>query len=108
MPRQYKRFTPSFKLEAVQMMTKGDKPATQIARELDIRVNQLYEWRKQLDIKQDKAFPRGSDKPAPVSVADQLKAQEQEIKQLRKQLKRSEAEKDMLKKAAAYFAKHTK
>lgn len=43
-----KTFTLEFKLESVRQMEESDRPASEIARELGIRRNQLYKWREQL------------------------------------------------------------
>ncbi len=55
--RAYKTYTKEFKVEAVRLATESDRPVTQLARELGLRVNQIYKWRKQLDEKEDGAFP---------------------------------------------------
>jgi transposase-like protein len=39
--REYKRYSKEFKLEAIRQMQTSNKPMTQLARELDVRVNQL-------------------------------------------------------------------
>ena len=44
--RQYKRYSREFKLEAIRLADESDKPVTQVARELGLRVNQIYKWRK--------------------------------------------------------------
>ena len=41
-------FTKEFKLEAVRLLERGDKPAADLARELGIKRNQLYKWQEQL------------------------------------------------------------
>jgi len=43
--RAYRRYSKEFKLEAMRQMTTSNKPITQLARELDVRVNQLYKWK---------------------------------------------------------------
>lgn len=102
MTRKYKQYTQEFKLEAVRLLNESDKPVIQVARELGVRVNQIYKWKKQLDDKPTKAFSRtrkASDKPqSKTDLAD-------ENKELKRKIERLEAEKDILKKAAAYFAK---
>ena len=55
--RPYRRFSKEFKLEAVRLAEESDQPVTQVARELGIRVNQIYKWRKELNAKQGDAFP---------------------------------------------------
>lgn len=102
MTRKYQRYTQEFKLEAIRLMSETDKPVAQLARELGLRVNQLYKWKQQLDEKSDKAFKR-TRKAAEISApADDKEA---EIRALKQQIERLEADNDILKKAAAYFAK---
>jgi len=43
--KEYKRYSREFKLEAVRLASLGEKPKTQVARDLGIRVNQLRKWR---------------------------------------------------------------
>jgi transposase len=47
------RYTKEFKLEALRLLSLGQKPATQIATELGIRRNQLYKWAEELKRKGD-------------------------------------------------------
>ena len=44
-------YTKEFKLEAVRLLERGDKPAAELARELGIKRNQLYKWQKQLPLR---------------------------------------------------------
>lgn len=94
---KYQRFTKEFKAEAVRLLEQGDKSATELALSLGIRRNQLYKWQEQIRGKGDTAF-RGSGR----LPADQ----ESEIVRLKRELERVTEERDMLKKAAAYFAKN--
>ncbi len=54
--KKYTRYSKEFKLEAIRLADESDKPVTQVARELGLRVNQIYKWKKQLEEKQDDAF----------------------------------------------------
>jgi len=95
--RKRTRFTKEFKLEAVKLLEAGQKPATQIALELGIRRNQLHKWQAQLRKKgTDEAFRGPGAKPL---------SELSEVERLRRELKRVTEERDILKKAAAYFAK---
>ena len=85
-----------FKLEALRMWKESEKPAAEIARELGVKRELLYRWKQQLEVKADGAFP-GSGHPK----ADQMN----EITRLKQELKAVKEERDILKKAAAYFAK---
>jgi transposase len=91
-----RRFSREFKVEALRRLAVGDKPATQLAMELGIRRNMLLKWREQLRIKGDRAFA-GAGRPA--------KSEQSELVRLKTELQRVTEERDILKKAAAYFAK---
>jgi transposase-like protein len=93
-----KRFSREFKREAIRLLDAGQKPAADLARELEVRRNQLYKWKEQLMKHGGGAFP-GYGKRA--GSAD-------EAARLRRELERVKEERDILKKAAAYFAKEPK
>ena len=94
--RAYKTYSKEFKVEAVRLAAESDKPVTQVARELGLRVNQIYKWRKQLEEKQDSTF---SGKRA-------AKHKDAEIRRLKKALAASQEENEFLKKTAVFFAKN--
>ena len=95
--RRRKSFNKEFKLEAVRLLELGQKPASQLALELGIERNQLYKWQRQLSTKgADAAFRGPGQKPL---------AEQSEIERLKRELKKVTEERDILKKAAAYFAK---
>ncbi len=90
------KFSKEFKLEAVRLLLQSDKPASELALELGVPRNRLYKWQEQLQGKGDAAFQGSGRKPAD---------QESEIIRLRRELEQVKEERDILKKAAAYFAK---
>ena len=91
------RHSKEFKLEAVRLLELGQKSATQLALELGIKRNQLHKWQAQLKDKgADKAFRGPGAKPL---------SEYSEVERLRRELKQVTMERDILKKAAAYFAK---
>ncbi len=95
--RKRARFSKEFKLEAVRLLELGQKPGTQLALELGIARNQLYKWQLELRSKgEDRAFRGPGQKPL---------HEQSEIERLKRELKRVTEERDILKKAAAYFAK---
>ena len=94
------RYPNEFKREAVRMLNEGAKPASEIAMELGIKRTLLYRWRDQLNHKGDAAFTTGPGRPK----ADQMG----ELSRLRQELKEVKEERDILKKAAAYFARDLK
>jgi transposase len=94
--RVRQRFNREFKLEAVRLLELGEKPATQLAMELGIPRNRIYKWQKELSTKGLQAFQGTGRKPL---------EQQSEVARLKAELKRVTEERDILKKAAAYFAK---
>ena len=90
------RFSKDFKIEAVRLLESGQKPAAQLALELGVRRNQLYKWKEQIVGKGLNAFRGSGRKPA---------YQADEVARLRQELEKVSEERDILKKAAAYFAR---
>jgi transposase len=93
------RFSREFKLEAVRLLELGQKPGTQLSLELGIRRNLLYKWQKELGTKGNEAFEGPGRKPVD---------QQSEVERLKAELKQVTEERDILKKAAAYFARELK
>jgi transposase len=91
------RFSKDFKLEAVRLLDLGQKSAAQLALELGVRRNQLYKWKEQLSGKGKDAVFRGPGRKAA--------AQESEVVRLKRELAKVTEERDILKKAVAYFAR---
>jgi len=96
--RVYKKFSKEFKIEAVRLAQVSDQPVTQVARELGLRVNQIYKWRKALEEKQEGAFSGQCGRP-PIN-ADK----DAEIRRLKRALAASQEENEFLKKTALFFA----
>jgi transposase len=86
-------------------MEASSRPATELARELGIRPNQLYKWREQLIKKENKAFPGSNSHP---KRGRPKKEDQSELTNLKQENKRLQEEVDILKKAAAYFARELK
>jgi transposase len=84
-----KRFTQEFKEAAVKQVTERGYSVAEVAERLDISTKTLYHWRSQL-----------SDKPKSVQPSDE----KLKIAKLEAELKRVTEERDILKKAARYFA----
>lgn len=93
--KKKKSFTKSFKAEAVRLLEHSGKPAADLARELGIRRNQLYKWQEQISVHGEHAFPGEGRRPPP----------EDEVARLKRQLARVTEERDILKKAVAFFTK---
>ena len=93
--RKYKTYSAEFKREPIRLLESGDKSATDVAIDLGIRRNQLYKWQRSLRSKGDEAFPGSGSNPS----------QQSEVARLKRELARVTEERDILKKAAAYFAR---
>ena len=95
--RKRRKFTREFKAEAVRLCRVGDRSIGQIARELDLTETALRAWVKQAEV---------DDGQGP---SDALTTSErEELTRLRRENKRLEMEREILKKAAAFFAKESR
>lgn len=91
-------FSREYKLEAVKLIQDRGVTVAQAARDLDIHENVLRKWVKEFRADPQQAFPGHG----------QMKPEQLEIERLRREVIRLKAERDILKKAAAYFAKELK
>lgn len=87
------RFTAEFKWEAVRQVREGGKQVTVLARELGVPRNRLYKWVADAEKLGASAFGGSGRKP------------DDEVGRLRREVERLKEENEILKKAAAYFAK---
>ncbi len=90
-----KRYSEEFRIEAVKQVTKNGYSITDTANRLGIHPTSLSGWIKRLE------------SPAAVKKYKIMDESQAEIKKLQKELKRVTEERDILKKAAVYFASHT-
>lgn len=90
-------YTKEFKIKAVEILEQSHKSVRQVAKELGVAENNLYNWRKQLHKQQEKAFPN----------QPQFDEKELELRRLRSRVAELEEEREILKKAAAFFAKES-
>ena len=88
-----KRFTEEFKLEAIKQITERRFPVAEVSARLGVSTHSLYAWVKKYG------------QPVPVRIA--ADDQQATIKRLQSELKRVTEERDILKKAAAYFARES-
>lgn len=91
------RYTNEFKIEAIRLMDLGNRPVSEIAMELGVKRTLLYRWRDQAKENGESAFIRKVGRPKNYQLS--------EIERLKKELKEITEERDILKKAAAYFAR---
>jgi len=85
-----KRYTDEFKIQAIKQITERNYSVYEVAKRLGCTTKSLYAW-----------VERYGDES---SKYNQIIDQQKEIRDLKVQLRRTEEERDILKKAAAYFA----
>jgi transposase len=90
-----KRYSKEFKQEALRRLQQGDKSVTELSMELGLRRNLLYLWQEEAQ-------------KAPAASADKPEDKDARIARLEKELEAAKLERDILKKAAAYFARDLK
>jgi transposase len=91
-----RRYDAQFKLDAVRLIRESDRAISDIARDLGVRRELLYKWKRDLEADPTNAFP-GKGK---------LKPEQEQLRQLQQELKRVTEERDILKKALAFFSKN--
>lgn len=94
--RPYNQYSDEFKAEALRQLETSTRPATELAAQLGIRTNLLYKWRDKAEIKERTKRGRPTTD------------EQSELSKLRQENKRLKEDLDILKKAAAYFAKELK
>jgi transposase len=89
-----KRYPEEFRIEAVKQVTERGHPVAEVASRIGVSQHSLYEWLKRYSL--------------PEVERNELHGQAAEIRRLKAELKRVSEERDILKKAAAYFAKESR
>ena len=92
------RFTKEFKLEALKLLKSGEQSGADIARQLGIRRNMLYKWQQEFTDKADAAFQGPGRNAIKAGSFEDLERENQRLRE----------EVEILKKAAAYFARDMK
>ena len=88
-----KRYTDEFKAEAIKQVTERGYPVADVAERLGVSSHSLYAWLREHGVsRQARREQQGVDL-------------QQENQRLRAELRRVEEDRDILKKAAAYFAR---
>jgi transposase len=89
-----KRFPPEFKADVVRVARRGDLSTAEVAADFGISVESVKRWKHQADVDE--------------GVRDGLTSAEQaEVVRLRRENRRLEMENEILRRAAAYFARDT-
>ena len=93
MPRTRRRFTAEFKTEAVRLLGESGRPLQAVAEELGVHASLLRGWRNE-------RLAAGS-----AEALARQKAEAAELARLRRENKRLEQENEILRRAAAFFAR---
>lgn len=94
--QQRRRFDAQFKHDALRLIQESNRKITDIAKDLGIRPELLYRWKSEQAADPEHAFPgKGHMKP-----------EEEYVRRLERELAQARAERDILKKALAYFSKN--
>ena len=92
-----RKFTREFKLEAVKLIRERGVSVAQASHDLGVHQSQLRDWAKKFADDPQHSFPGHG----------QMKPEQLEIAQLKREVLKLKAERDILKKAAAYFARES-
>ncbi|HLF20389.1 MAG TPA: transposase [Bacteroidota bacterium] len=94
--RTRRQFDAQFKLDALRLIEESNRKISDIAKDLDIRPELLYRWRSEHSADPQEAFPGKGH----------LKPEQERLQQLEQELARVKQERDILKKALAYFSRN--
>ena len=92
MPKKMPSYSPEFRLEAVRLLRSSDRSVPKLARELGVSPQTLRNWAMQLDVDQGKAEGLTT-------------GEREELRRLRRENRVLTEEREILKKAAAFFAR---
>lgn len=94
-PRRRRKFDAQFKQDALRLIQESKRSISDIARELSVRPELLYRWKSEFATDPENAFPgKGHSKP-----------EQDQVRQLEQELARVRQERDILKKALAFFSR---
>jgi len=94
--RKRKTYDKQFKLDAVRLIVEEGHSVASVARDLGVNENSLHHWKKKYGEDGKEAFPGHGN----------LKPEDAELRRLKRELAIAREERDILKKAIAFFAKH--
>jgi transposase len=97
-PKVRKKYSQEFKLDAVKLVTEQGYRISEASRNLDVNISVFRRWIKELEKDKAAAFP-GNGRMTP---------EQEEIRRLREENKRLLMEREILKKATAFFANESK
>lgn len=94
-----KQYTKEYKLDAISLVLNQGHTTTEVSRSLEINANMLRRWIREY---------RGDDADQAFWGNGKLTPEQEEIRQLKAQIKQLKLEKQILKEATVFFAKETK
>ena len=100
--RKRRQYTQEFKLEAVRLVEAGGTPLNRVARELGVRPDMLRQWRRQAEAR------AGAPARDVFPGAGKLTSQDEELRRLKREVAQLREEREILKKAAAFFARESR
>lgn len=95
--RKRRKFTDDFKRDTVRLLREGGKSVAEVARDLDLTESAVRMWLKQAEINDGRGVPGALTTP-----------EREELQKLRRENKQLQMEREILKKAAAFFAKESR
>lgn len=95
MSKKRRQFTDEFKAEVVALCRAGDRSLSQVAHDLGLPKSAVHQWLE---------LAKAPGSPPPLPVAPLAQAEREELARLRKENARLKMEREILKKAAAFFA----
>jgi transposase len=98
MTQKRKHYSKQFKIDAVKLVTEQGYKVSEAARNLGIHHSSLRHWKKQLETDGNQSFPGKGN----------MTSDKEELYRLRKEVKKLQMEREILKKAAAFFANEPK
>jgi transposase len=97
MIQKRKQFSKQFKIDAVKLVTEQGYRVSEAARNLGLHHSSLRRWKKELETDGNQAFPGKGH----------MTSEKEELYRLHKENKQLKMEREILKKAAAFFAKES-
>jgi len=97
MAQKRKHYSKQFKIDAVKLITEQGYKVSEASRNLGIHHSSLRRWKNELEVDSTQAFPGKGH----------MSLEKEELHRLRKENKRLRMEREILKKATAFFAKES-
>ena len=94
--KRRKTYDQQFKIDAVNQVVNGERSVSEVARDLGIEANVLHRWKRKLTSGGSESFPGKG----------RLSADEEELRRLRRELEQVKEDREILKKALAFFSKN--